>query len=79
VVKEIITKCNECGSTDEVEEFTITRGGEKREVDLCGDHKGPLVKVFELGEDAPKVTHPRKGRRGSHSVVAIEDLGIEPK
>ncbi len=78
MVKEVVTKCNRCGSTEDVEEFTITRGGETREVDLCGEHKEPLIELYEIATTPAAVPAPAKRpavRRGStrHAVVPIED------
>ena len=69
MAKEVISRCDECGSTEDTEEFTIIRNGQKKDVDLCGEHKAPLVKLYELGATSPT----RRGRPAAHSVVAIED------
>jgi hypothetical protein len=72
VVKEVISRCNICGtSVDGVEEFTITIGGETRDVDLCTEDAAPIVAAFEAG--APVEPKTKRGR-SSHAVVPIEDL-----
>lgn len=79
MVKEVsvVTKCNVCGGTDAVEEFTITRDGSKREVDLCGQHKGPLIELYDVGTEPQAAPAPGRRGRGAaptrHAVVAIED------
>ncbi|MEU3618869.1 hypothetical protein ABZ725_42090 [Streptomyces sp. NPDC006872] len=61
-----------CGSKDETEEFVILRDGKPKTVALCRVHKGPVVEAYEVGSDEAPPT-PKKPRRGSHAVVAIED------
>jgi hypothetical protein len=78
VVKEVVAKCNVCGATEDVEEFTIIRAGEAREVDACAEHRAPLVELYETGEAPQKAAPPQRsgdGRRGGnrHSIVPIED------
>ncbi|MDL5204976.1 hypothetical protein [Streptomyces sp. ALI-76-A] len=74
MAREVIelVKCDECGGTDDVEGFTVIRDGKPKDVDLCGEHKAPLVRLYALGA-APKAASPRKAARGGHAVVAIED------
>jgi hypothetical protein len=73
VAKEVISRCDKCGTAEDVQEFKITYGGETKEVDLCPEHGGPVLEAFELGSEPPKAPAPRRGRRSSHSVVPIED------
>lgn len=72
MVKEVIARCDRCGATEGVREFTITLEGVTKDVDLCGEHGAPVIEVFELGaEDQPK---PKQRRgRSAHSVVPIEE------
>jgi hypothetical protein len=74
VAKEVISRCDECGTSEDVQEFTITYGGETKDVDLCPEHGGPVIRVFELGTEVQNAAaKPRKPSRSSHAVVAIED------
>jgi hypothetical protein len=64
--------------------YTITRDGERSELDLCQDHAGPIETVLfqsdPSGADikpvkkaaAKKTTTPR--RRSSAKVVSLEDI-----
>jgi hypothetical protein len=71
VAREVIVKCDKCGSTDETEEFGVTRNGQSRTVAACGEHKGPLVELFDLGEEERK---PKARRtRSTHAIVPIEE------
>lgn len=74
MAKEVIelVRCDVCGTDDDVEGFTIIRGGKPKDVDLCGEHRGPLVELYGLGVEqaAPQ---PKKSARTGHAVVAIED------
>jgi hypothetical protein len=80
VAKEVISRCDECGTTEDVQEFTITYGGETKDVDLCPEHGGPVLKVFTLGTEVQNSTpKPRKSSRSSHAVVAIEDWQPEER
>jgi hypothetical protein len=78
VVKEIIARCDECGSTEGVQEFQIVYGGKPKGVDLCAEHGGPLIALYELGQDPEPVqaAAPKRGRI-RHAVVPIEDTDIE--
>jgi hypothetical protein len=78
VVKEIIAKCDECGSTEGVQEFQIVYGGKPKSVDLCAEHAGPLIALYELGQDSEseQAARPKRGRV-RHAVVPIEDTDIE--
>lgn len=82
MAREVVIRCDRkgCGSTDETEEFVITRAGKKKTIALCGEHKGPLVELYDLGEDGQAAAPPRRGRaRAAHSVVPIEDWEGAPK
>ncbi|MCP9207823.1 hypothetical protein [Streptomyces cucumeris] len=74
MAKEVIelVRCDVCGTDDDVEGFTIIRGGKPKDVDLCGEHRGPLVELYGLGVEqaAPRT---KKSARTGHAVVAIED------
>lgn len=72
MAKEVISRCDVCGTNEEVEEFKIERKGVAKLVDLCVEHGKPVVEVFELGATGTKVP-ARRGRPSSHSVVPIED------
>jgi len=78
VVRELIelARCDVCGSDEEVEGFTVSRGGKPKDVDLCGEHKAPLVELYDLGTDR-KAPKPRKAPASKHAVVAIEDWNPE--
>jgi hypothetical protein len=66
--------------------YTITRDGERTEMDLCKDHAGPIeTLLFKLDESpagitpqpvkktaAKKTTTPR--RRSTAKVVSLEDI-----
>ncbi|MFD6970155.1 hypothetical protein [Streptomyces sp. NPDC059949] len=78
MAKELISRCDECGTSEGVQEFTITYGGKTKDVDACPEHAGPILALFELGADAKATPAPRKGGRSAHAVIPIEDLGIEP-
>ncbi|MFD3464787.1 hypothetical protein ACFWWM_00165 [Streptomyces sp. NPDC058682] len=78
MAKELISRCDKCGTSVDVEEFTITYGGETKDVDLCPDHSAPVLEVFELGAVPQQAPASRKGGRSAHAVIPIEDLGIEP-
>jgi hypothetical protein len=74
VAKEVISRCDVCGTTEGVEEVSITIGGEARTVDLCENDRAPVLKVFEVGQG---VKPKKRGGRSAHAVVPIEDLDIE--
>ncbi|MGW6535239.1 hypothetical protein ACWGBV_18475 [Streptomyces sp. NPDC055051] len=75
MAKEVVSRCDECGTTEGVREFVIIVGEKPREVDLCPEHAAPLLKLYDLGVEAatskPPATRPRK--QGGHAVIAIED------
>jgi hypothetical protein len=74
VARVVIIKCDTCASSDEAEEFQITRDGETRTVAACAEHKRPLVEAFDRGEAEDR---PKRGRRRNvHAVVPIEDTDI---
>jgi hypothetical protein len=79
VVKEVISRCNICGSVDGVEEFTITRAGTPKVVDACAEHGAPLIALYDPGETPQKAAPRQRGgadrRSGGsrHSIVPIED------
>ncbi|MFC7979492.1 hypothetical protein ACFUT3_30195 [Streptomyces cinereoruber] len=74
MAKEVISRCDKCGKTEGVEEFTIIRDGSPREVDLCPVDAAPVVEAYDLGTDsAPATKRATRGRRGGHAVIAIED------
>jgi succinylarginine dihydrolase len=77
VAREVIelVKCDECGSEEDVEGFTIIREGTPRDVDLCGTHKAPLVKLYVLGVEGDPRPKPKRrpGRPSAHAVVPIEE------
>lgn len=78
MAKEVISRCDECGATEDVREFTITpEGDETKTVDLCPEHAGPVLAVYALGTEERPKPKARRSRSG-HAVVPIEDLGIEP-
>lgn len=77
MAKEVISRCDECGTADDVQEFTISYEGRTVDVDLCKEHGYPVLTAFEKGR--PKDAAPKRGRKKAvHSVVPVEDLGIEP-
>ncbi|MEV5084977.1 hypothetical protein AB0K74_41605 [Streptomyces sp. NPDC056159] len=70
MAKEVVSKCDRCGTSEGAQEFNITYGGETRELDLCPEHSGPILELFELG----KVLGKRPtSRRTGHAVVPIEE------
>ncbi|MFE0648565.1 hypothetical protein ACFVZH_08275 [Streptomyces sp. NPDC059534] len=74
MAKEVISRCDECGSTEGVEEFTIIRDGVPKDVDLCAPHAAPVIRAYDLGATSTSVAKKAtKGRRGGHAVIAIED------
>ncbi|MEV7589748.1 hypothetical protein AB0O42_05695 [Streptomyces sp. NPDC089922] len=73
MAKELISRCDECGSTEGAEEFVIIRNGVQRETDLCADHKRPVVEAFERGVESASNRKPRQGGRSAHSVIPIEE------
>ncbi|MFJ7590203.1 hypothetical protein ACIQZO_23020 [Streptomyces sp. NPDC097617] len=74
MAKEVISRCDECGTSEGVEEITITYRGRTREVDACPEHGGPAIALFELGTDKPSTPPARtSGGRSAHAVVPIED------
>ena len=73
MAKEVISRCDKCGTSEDVQEFQITRGGETRDVDLCSEHGGPVNEAFDLGTARNAAPKSRKATRGGHAVVAIED------
>ncbi|MGW6571685.1 hypothetical protein ACWGAN_05850 [Streptomyces sp. NPDC054945] len=74
MAKELISRCDECGTSEGVEEITITYRGKTREVDACPEHGGPAIALFELGTDKPTTPPARTGGgRSAHAVVPIED------
>ncbi|MBT2541961.1 hypothetical protein J7E99_14915 [Streptomyces sp. ISL-44] len=77
MAKELISRCDECGTSEDVEEFTITYGDETKDVDACPKHAKPLHKLFEAGTARATSPAPRKAGRSAHAVVPVEDLGIE--
>ncbi|THA41831.1 hypothetical protein [Streptomyces sp. A1547] len=73
MAKELISRCDVCGTSDDVQEFTII-WNESKTVDLCPDHAGPLFELYELGTTVKATTPaPRKGGRSAHGVIPIED------
>ncbi|MFC9231022.1 hypothetical protein ACFTZI_19015 [Streptomyces decoyicus] len=72
MAKEVISRCDKCGASEDVQEFTITYGGETKEVDVCPEHGGPVLELFELGTE-PQPTPARRKGRTAHAVVPIED------
>jgi hypothetical protein len=73
VAKEVISRCDECGATEGVRQFTITpEGDETKDVDLCAEHAGPVFKVYALGVEEQPKSRGRKARQ-THAVVPIED------
>ena len=69
MAKEVISRCDVCGTSEDVQEFKIEHGGQAKTVDLCPEHGGPVLKLFELGTDEKPPVKKAKG----HAVVAIED------
>jgi hypothetical protein len=81
VAKEVISRCDVCGATEDVQEITITPEGDpSKTVDLCPEHGGPVLELYALGvEGDPKPkTKRRPGRPSSHSVVPIEEWDGQP-
>ncbi|MCB5179487.1 hypothetical protein [Streptomyces antimicrobicus] len=78
MAKEVISRCDECGASEGVQEFTITYGNQTKTVDACPEHAAPVLALFELGTDAQPAQKPRKGGRSAHAVIPIEDLDIQP-
>lgn len=77
MAKEVISRCDKCGTSEDVQEITIIIGGDTKTVDLCPGDLGPVVEVFELGAAEQSKSKQRRGR-SAHAVVPVEDLGIEP-
>ncbi len=73
MAKEVISRCDVCGTSEDVQEFKITHGDETKTVDLCPEHGGPVIEVFNLGTDTQKAAPKPKGRRSAHAVVPIEE------
>lgn len=73
MAKETISRCDECGAVNDVQEFRITYGGETREVDLCPDHGGPLLALFEKGAKVGQRPASKGRARSAHAVVPIEE------
>lgn len=71
MAKEVLLRCDRCGKVEGVEEFTIRRGGQAVTVDLCEEDGKPVVEAYQLGQLAE--TAPKKSRKPSHAVIAIED------
>ena len=77
MVKEVISRCDVCGTSEEVEEVEIKLQGVTKSVDLCGEHRAPVVEVFDLGTEVTSKGRARKGGRSSHAVVPIEEWNPE--
>ncbi|MFF0481036.1 hypothetical protein [Streptomyces sp. NPDC004435] len=74
MAKEVVSRCDECGTTEGVREFIVSVDVHTRELDLCPEHAAPLLRLYDLGTEVSTGRKASsKARKGGHAVVAIED------
>lgn len=73
MAKEVISRCDVCGTSEGAQEFRITHGGEARDVDLCPEHAAPVLKVYELGTRPGRAPSKPRSNRSAHAVIPIEE------
>jgi hypothetical protein len=61
-----VASCDQCGSEGDIESFRITSATQTMHLDLCPEHREPLVQVMDIG---------RALSSGRHEVVAVDFEG----
>ena len=75
MAREYIDKCDQCGETEGVTKFQIHTSESLCEVDLCGEHGQPIVKLMALGRAVSSPT-ARGGRERREMERLIRADGV---